>query len=101
MILLDVSVCAENCSHLNKRRKKPFLTLYKIQNVKSSFLSKSKSDYILFLVYKLSMIPSDNPIVGTVIPVAFTKFAISRNIPAAGTITSARSGFNLNCLIRS
>ncbi len=72
MTLIDVSVCAENSVHLNKHRKKPLLALYKIQNVKSSFLSKSKSDYILFLVYKLSMIPSDNPIVGTAIPVAFT-----------------------------
>ena len=34
------------------------------------------------------------------IPVAFTFIATSRNISAAGTMTSARSGFSLYCLIR-
>jgi len=45
------------------------------------------------------MIPSNSLMVGTIIPVAFIWVAISRNISAAGTRTSARSGFNLYCLI--
>ena len=46
------------------------------------------------------MILSNSPMVGTIIPVAFIWVAISRNISAAGIITSARFGFNLYCLIR-
>lgn len=83
-----------------EKTMRPNLSILQLRWYCHPYPEKSYCIHCLFFVYKLSMIPSESPIVGTMIPFACTLVATSIKISAAGTITSARSGFNLNSLMR-
>ena len=73
------------------------------KNIIIFYTSNAKSEYyfLKFLLINVWIIPSARPILGAVMFFKCPTFIIVKKISAAGIITSARSCFNSNKLIRS